>query len=116
MIHPIADCEDPLLCLLGPSIVSQETAISGSFMKFLLVYAMCQQFEADYGVDPWIWQSLDGPSVCCKDRDIAVSFETRLGPSKHRSGCSQSTIGWITGPPMEEVGKVSKELKGSATL
>ena len=27
MIHPIADCEHPLLCLLGPSIVSQETAI-----------------------------------------------------------------------------------------
>jgi hypothetical protein len=21
------------------------------------------------------------------------------GPSKHRSGCSQSAIGWITGPP-----------------
>ena len=21
-----------------------------------------QCFEADYGVDPWIWQSLDGPS------------------------------------------------------
>jgi hypothetical protein len=37
-------------------------------------------------------------------------------PSKHRSGCSQSTIGWITGPPMEELEKVPKELKGSATL
>jgi hypothetical protein len=22
----------------------------------------CQRLEADYGVDPWIWQSLDGPS------------------------------------------------------
>jgi hypothetical protein len=22
----------------------------------------CQHLEADYGVDPWIWQSLDGPS------------------------------------------------------
>jgi hypothetical protein len=31
-------------------------------------------------------------------------------------GCSQSAIGWITGPPMEELEKVSKELKGSATL
>jgi hypothetical protein len=30
VIHPIADCEHPLLCLLGPGIVSQETAISGS--------------------------------------------------------------------------------------
>jgi hypothetical protein len=34
----------------------------------------------------------------------------------HRSGCSQSAIGWITGPPMEELEKVPKELKGSATL
>ena len=55
-------------------------------------------------------------SVWCKDRDIAISYETRPGPNKHRSGCSQSTIGWITGPPMEELEKVSKELKRSATL
>jgi hypothetical protein len=25
-------------------------------------------------------------------------------------------LGWITGPPMEELEKVPKELKGSATL
>jgi hypothetical protein len=31
VIHPIADCEHPLLCLPGPCIVSQDTAISGSF-------------------------------------------------------------------------------------
>jgi hypothetical protein len=36
--------------------------------------------------------------------------------SKHRSGCSQSANGWITGLPMEELEKVPKELKGSATL
>jgi hypothetical protein len=47
---------------------------------------------------------------------LAVSCETMLGPSKHRSGCSQSAIGWITGPPMEELEKVPKELKGTATL
>jgi hypothetical protein len=35
MIHPIADCEHPLLCLLDPSIVSQETAVSGSFQQNL---------------------------------------------------------------------------------
>jgi hypothetical protein len=33
-------------------------------------------------------------------------------PGKYRSGCSQSS----TGPPMEELEKVPKELKGSATL
>jgi hypothetical protein len=51
-----------------------------------------------------------------KDPDIAVSCETRPGPSKHRSECSQSAIGWITGPPMEKLEKIPKELKGSATL
>ena len=35
MIHPIADCEHPLMCLLGPGLVSQETAISGSFQQNL---------------------------------------------------------------------------------
>jgi hypothetical protein len=34
----------------------------------------------------------------------------------YRSGCSQSAIGWITGPPMEELEKVPKELKGSVIL
>jgi hypothetical protein len=29
---------------------------------------------------------------------------------------SKLSIGWSTGPPMEELEKVSKELKGSATL
>jgi hypothetical protein len=51
-----------------------------------------------------------------KDPDVAVSCETMPGPSKHRSGCSQSANGWITGLPMEELEKVPKELKGSATL
>jgi hypothetical protein len=47
--------------------------------------------------------------------ECRVKFENE-GPSKHRSGCSQSANGWITGPPMEELEKVPKELKGSATL
>jgi hypothetical protein len=51
-----------------------------------------------------------------KDPDIAVSCETMPGPIKHRSGCSQSAIGWITGPPMVELEKVPKELKGSPIL
>jgi hypothetical protein len=55
-------------------------------------------------------------SVWCKDRDIAVSCETRPGHNKHRSGCSQSTTGCITGPPMEELENVSKELKRSTAL
>ena len=51
-----------------------------------------------------------------KDPDVAVSCETMPVPSKHRSGCSQSANGWIIGLPMEELEKVPKELKGSATL
>ena len=47
---------------------------------------------------------------------MAVSCKTMPGPSKHLSGCSQSAIGWITGPPMKELEKVPKELKGYATL
>jgi hypothetical protein len=45
-----------------------------------------------------------------------VSLKVVSGPSKHRSGCSQSVSGWITGLPMEELEKVPKKLKGSATL
>jgi hypothetical protein len=51
-----------------------------------------------------------------KDPDIAISCEAMQGPSKHRSGYSQSAIGWVTEPAMEEIEKVPKELKGSATL
>jgi hypothetical protein len=47
---------------------------------------------------------------------VVLYCETRPGPSKHRSGCSQSAIGWSTGLPMEELEKVFKELKRSATL
>ena len=35
VIHPIADCEQTVLCLLGPCIVSQETAISKFFQQNL---------------------------------------------------------------------------------
>ena len=54
--------------------------------------------------------------IFCKDPDIAVSCEAMPVPGKHRSRCSQLAIGWSTGPPMEELEKVLKELKGSATL
>jgi hypothetical protein len=39
---------------------------------------------------------------CWKDPDIAISCEGMLVPGKHRSGCWQSAIGWITGPLWEE--------------
>jgi hypothetical protein len=51
-----------------------------------------------------------------KDPDIAVSCEALSVPGKYRSGCSQSSIGWNTGPPIEELEKIPKELKESASL
>ena len=48
--------------------------------------------------------------------DIAVSCEARPVPGKYRSGFSQSSIGWNTGPLSEELKKVPKELKVSSTL
>jgi hypothetical protein len=37
-------------------------------------------------------------------------------PGKYKTGCSLSSIRWNTGPPMEKLEKVPKELKWSATL
>jgi hypothetical protein len=48
--------------------------------------------------------------------DSTCSCEAMPVPGKYRSGCSQSSIGWNTGPPMKELEKVPKELKGSVTL
>jgi hypothetical protein len=53
---------------------------------------------------------------CWQNPDIAVSCEAMPVPGKYRSGFSQSFIGWNTGPPMEQLENVPKELKGSATL
>jgi hypothetical protein len=35
VIHLLIDCEHPLMCLLGPGVVSLETAISGSYQQNL---------------------------------------------------------------------------------
>jgi hypothetical protein len=51
-----------------------------------------------------------------KKKFQAASCEAILGTSKHRNGCSQSAIEWITRPPIEELEKLPKELKESATL
>ena len=45
---------------------------------------------------------------CRKDSDIAVLCEASPVSGKYRSGCSQSSIGWNTGPPMLELEKVPK--------
>ena len=45
VIHPIDDCEHPLLCLLGPGLVSQGTAIPGSLQQNLA--GICNSV--------WVW-------------------------------------------------------------
>jgi hypothetical protein len=37
-------------------------------------------------------------------------------PGKYKRGCSQSSIGWNTGPIMKDLEKVPKELKVFAKL
>ena len=51
-----------------------------------------------------------------KDPDIGDSCEAMPVSGKYRSGCSESSIEWNLGTPMEELEKVPKKLKDSATL
>jgi hypothetical protein len=39
-------------------------------------------------------------------RVIAASYDAMPVPGKYRSGCSQSSIRWNTGPPMEKLEKL----------
>jgi hypothetical protein len=50
VIHPIDDCEHPLLCLPGTGIASLETAISGSFQQNLA--GVCNSV--------WVWWLIIG--------------------------------------------------------
>jgi hypothetical protein len=56
VIQPIADCENPHMCLLGAGIVSQETTISGSFQQNLAsvcngvrVWKLIMGWNPEYG-------------------------------------------------------------------
>jgi hypothetical protein len=60
VIHPIADSEHPLLFLLGPGIVSQETDTSGSFQQNLAsvcngvsVWKLIMGWIPDMAVSRW---------------------------------------------------------------
>jgi hypothetical protein len=50
-------------------------------------------------------------SACWQKPDIAVSWEAVKESDKYRGECSQTTVGLITGSPMEELEKGPKELK-----
>jgi hypothetical protein len=55
-------------------------------------------------------------SMHAKNRKDKKLCEAMLVPGKYRNGCSQLSIRWNTGPPMEKLEKALKELKGSETL
>jgi hypothetical protein len=92
VIHLIADCEHPLLCLLGPSLASQETAISGSFQQNLLVYAWCQRLKADCWMDPRIWQSLDSLSFRLRSKLCPCNSFHRCFDPNSKKGQSVHTL------------------------
>ena len=69
MIHPIADCEHPLICLLGLGIVSQETAISGFFQQMLasvcngvIVWRLIMGWIPGYGSLLMVHPSVSAPN------------------------------------------------------
>ena len=50
----------------------------------------CHRLDADYGMDPWIWQSLDGPSFCLSSKlCLCNSFHGWLFPILRRSKVSK---------------------------
>jgi hypothetical protein len=69
-----------------------------------------------------VTQQFPRASELCQEPEMTITFTQQL-PSCYRSKkearfkqVTASTIGWNIGPPMEELEKVPKELKGSATL
>jgi hypothetical protein len=90
VIHPIADCEHPLLCLLGSGIVSQEIALSGSFQQNLV--SVCNGVSIWRLIMGWIpgYGPLDGPSFChssklclCKSFHGCFVPNSKKGQSVH---------------------------------
>ena len=57
VIHPIDDCEHPLLYLPGTGLASCETAIPGTLHKILLAYAIVSGFGG------WLWDGVPGGGV-----------------------------------------------------
>jgi hypothetical protein len=76
------------------------------------VGARREEQEREEGASSPVYSGLGLPGCC----QVTVGWSLNKTLTKIISGCSQSAIGWSTGPPMEELEKVSKELKRSATL
>ena len=55
----------------------------------------CQRLEADYGMDPWVWQSLDGPSFHLSTKlCLCISFHGCFVPNS-KKGQSVHTLVFV---------------------
>ena len=84
------------------------------------VWRLIMGWIPEYGSLQMVHPFVSAPNFVSVTPSMGVLFPIlrrgKVMPSKHRSGCSQSANGWITGPPVEELAKVPKKLGGSATL
>jgi hypothetical protein len=103
VIHPIADCEHPLLCLLGPGVISLETAIFTHNIPLLslpstfgllhtphlLITPLCLHVDAT-PLLPHLTSTLSGASSLLRVKCI---WRNRLG-SPLLSVCWEPHISW----------------------
>jgi hypothetical protein len=62
VFHPIADCEHPFLFARHWHSLTRDSYIRVLSAKSCWRMQWCLHLEADYGMDPRLRQSLDGPS------------------------------------------------------
>jgi hypothetical protein len=116
--RPSSDCHN-----LGSILWADIIHIS--FFKILIRYFLHLHFQCypKSPPDPPLSTPLPTPShflalslPCTEAYKVCTTngplFPLMPGPSKHRRGCSQSSIGWNTGPPMEELEKKTQGAKG----
>ena len=60
----------------------------------------CQRLEADYGMDPQIWQSLDSPPLCLSSKLCLYNSLHWLSPPNSNKGQSVHTL--VLVPPQAE--------------
>jgi hypothetical protein len=98
---------------------ARDTSSRGYWLVHIVVLPIGLQIP----LAPWVLSlapPLGGPVTplhtlarfCWKDPDRAVSCETMPGPSKHRSGCSQSAIGSIMLKLTKEKWSLAKACEG----
>jgi hypothetical protein len=67
----------------------------------------CQRLETDYGVDPWIWQSLNGPSFRLSSKlCLCISFHGYL---RYAFKYGFSFLGVLGCPGLAEVGVLGSD-------